>query len=376
MANGGHRVFTAILVTAALPTVFLACKREDPQIRTLTEKAAQTDDAAQQLRQAWSEQLERLTLAGVRDPRFGVNPMLLTPEQKKALEARVRLEKDNSRRGLLREILDKDVEIQGLIGKLASLKAALPPPEIVKPNDSHYGLALRFLLGRGCSEAQARKILSRVVLAERLAPGFEVYHFFEHGDYATWVSQGRASSPRDLDTQDPEALAEDRDEAVAVGRRLQRELGLLMQQKRLIEEDIAAIQAERKLFLEGRDRLQTENARLVARMNSLHYLVGLAATLEKEGIIEIPLIGKNLSGRNWRDTLFTRHLDLRSGTTILIRAQDLGLKQIRKVSVVPGSHTPGKHYRLTLSADRQTATVELLDLPRFRNEKVAFAIVD
>jgi hypothetical protein len=218
--------------------------------------------------------------------------------------------------------------------------------------------------------------LSQVLLAERLAPGFEVYHFYENGHYATWVSQGRASiSPRDLASRDPEAPVDERDEALAVGRRLKRELGSLMEQKRLIEENIEAIQAERKLFLEGREKLQSENARLQSRLNSLHYLVGVRDTLEQQGIIEVPLFGKDRSGRNWRDGIFTRHLDLRSGATILIRAQDLSLKQIRKVTVVPGSHTPGKHYRLTLSADRQTATVELLDLPRFRNDKVVFAVV-
>lgn len=375
MARGGRRWFAPVLVMAGLSTAFLACKREDPRIRALTEKAAQADDAAQQLRQAWVEQFDRLTRAGVKSPPFGTSLMLLTTEQKQALEARVRLEKDNSRRGLIREILEKDLELRALSEKLAGLKAGLPEPELVKPNDSHYGLALRFLLGRGCSEAQARQILSRAVLAERLAPGFEVYHFYENGNYATWVSQGRATvSPGDLVDQDPAPLAEARDEAVAAGRRLQRELGLLMEQKRQIEADIAAIQAERKRVLEGRDQLQSENAKLTSRLNSLHYLVGVRDTLEKEGIIEVPLFGKDLSGRNWRDGVFTRNLDLRSGHTILIRAQDLGLKQIRQVSVVPGSHLPDQHYRLTLSADRQTATVELLTLQRFKNDKVVFAV--
>ncbi|HEX4846445.1 MAG TPA: hypothetical protein VFV26_09520 [Geothrix sp.] len=357
--------------------VFVACKREDPQIRALTEKASQADEASQQLRQAWSEQFRRLGLAGIRDLRSEADPLLLTEDQKKALEARVHEEKDNSRRGLLREILDKDAELRAFHDRLVDLKATLPAPEIARPNDSHYGLALRFLRRQGQSDTEARRALSRVVISDRIAPGFEVYHFYANGEYGTWVSQGTASiTPRSLARQNPDPLVGERNQAVAAGRRLQRELRVLESQKQSIEQEIAAIQAERRLVLEGHTRLQSENAQQLARLNSLHYLVGVQDALEREGIIEVPLFGKDQSGPTWRDAAFTQNLDLRSGHTLIIRAQDLGLRQISKVNVVPGSYTQGEHYRLTLSADRQTATVELLALPRFKNDKVVFAVVE
>ena len=366
-----------MVLVASLSTVFVACKREDPQILALTAKASQADDAAQQLRQAWSEQFRRLGLAGVGDLRFAADPLLLTEDQKKALEARIRIEKDTSRQGLLREILEKDAELRILNDHLVDLKAALPAPEIARPNDSHYGLALRFLKSHGHSDAEARKALSRVIISERLAPGFEVYHLYANGEYGTWVSQGTASiTPRSLARQNPNPLIGERDQAVAVGRRLQRELQALESQKLDIEQEIAAIQAERALVLEGQARLQSKNAEQLARLNSLHYLVGVQDTLEKEGTIEVPLFGKDQSGPNWRDAAFTQHLDLRTSHTLLIRAQDLGLRHIAKVSVVPGSYTQGEHYRLSLSGDRQTATVELLTLPRFKNDKVVFAVAE
>ncbi|GLH72792.1 hypothetical protein GETHLI_12940 [Geothrix limicola] len=365
---------------ASLPALLLvtplACKREDPQIRALTEQASQADEAAQLLRQAWSAQFRRLDLARIKGLTPGTELMLLTAEQKQALEARVRAEKDNSRRGLLREILDKDVELRALNDHLTGLRAALPEPEIVRPNDSHYGLALRFLKGQGLSEDDARRALNHVPISERLVPGFEVYHFYVHGQYGTWVSQGRAwISPRELAHQDPD-LASERDQAVATGRRLQKELSQLEGQRRQIEAEIRAIQEERRAFLEGRNQLQSENAQQAARLNSLHYLVGVRDRLETEGIIEVPFIGKDHSGPNWRDAVFTQHLDLRAGTTLVIQARDLGLKQISQVSLVPGSYVAGEHYRLTLSADRQTATVELLAPPRFKNDKVVFAVVE
>jgi len=374
MARAGHRGFVPRLLVLA-PAAFLACQREDPQIRVLTEQAAQADEAGRQLRQAWSAQFRRLALVGVRNLRLDASPMLLTAEQKRALEARLRTERDSSRRGLLQEILDKEAELQALSDRLMGLKAALPPPEIARANDSHYGLALRFLKGRGLPEEAARRALSQVPLSERLAPGFEVYHFYVHGEYGTWVSQGGAVvSPRDLDRQEPDPLPRQRDAAVAASRRLQRQLGVLENQKREIEREISSIQAERLGFLEGQARLQWENADQLARLNSLHYRVGGRAALEAEGIIEVPLFGLDHSGPKWRDAAFTQHLDLRTGATLVIRAQDLGLKRIGKVIVVPGSLLAGEHYRLTLGADGQTATVDLLAPSRFKNEKVVFAV--
>lgn len=377
MARHGRWSPAALLAMLLLPLAFLACKREDPKIRALTKQAAQADEAADLLRQAWREQFHRLTRVKVKNLVPGEDPMLLTDEQKRALEMRVHQEKDSSRRGLLKETLEKDGELQLLLRQLADLKSALPTPEIVRPNDSHYGLALRFLRNQGQSEDQARKVLSQVAISERLLPGFEVYHFYVDGAYGTWVSQGRTRiSPREFARQVPEAPIDERDEALARGRRLQREMALLADEKQRVEAEISAIQAERAYLLTGRVKLQTDNAEQLARLNSLHYLVGVRHALEQEGIIEIPLLGKDRSGRNWRDAVFTRHLDLRTGRSLTIRAEELGLKQIGQVSVVPGSHLPGEHYRLTLSADRQSATVELLVLPRFRNDKVVFAVAE
>jgi len=74
--------------------------------------------------------------------------------------------------------------------------------------------------------------------------------------------------------------------------------------------------------------------------------------------------------------VFTKSLDLRSKDTITLTAADAGLQKIAKVSVVPGSLEKDKHYTLTLSDDRTTATVKILVKDRFLNEKVAFALAE
>jgi hypothetical protein len=365
------------LMAASLLMVSTACKREDPQIRELTQKAAEADKASQQVSQAASEEQKKLAQAGVNDVKPNTETMQLTDEQKKALEERIKNEKNSSYQALLQEVLDKDKEIKELNTKIAKLKADLPRPDVARPNDSHYGMAMRFLKKKGVPEAEAKKLVSRVAILEKLAPGFEVYHFYANGTYGTWVSQGKAKlSPNDLMRQEREKVEGERDQAVAQNDKLQEEVTDLESQKKKIEEEIAGLRSERTSLIEERIKLQADNAGQLAKLNSLHYVVGKRDTLKAEGIIEIPIFAKDRAGKNWRDEVFTQSLDLRSSKTITIKAADLGLAKIGKVNVVPGSYVKDEHYKLTISEDKQTATVELINASRFKNDKVVFAVTE
>lgn len=365
------------LLAASILMVSTACKREDPQIRELTQKAAEADKVNQQLNQAGGEQQKKLTQAGVNDIKPSTETLQLTDDQKKALEERIKNEKNSSYQALLQEVLDKDKEIKALNTKLGKLKADLPKPDLARPNDSHYGLALRFLKKRGVPEAAAKKLVSRVAILEKLAPGFEVYHFYANGTYGTWVSQGKAKiTPNDLVRQERQKIEGERDEAVAQNDKLQEEVSDLASQKKRIEEEIAGLRSERTGLIEERAKLQSDNAVQVSKLNSLHYVVGTREKLKADGIIEIPVFAKDRAGKNWRDEVFTQSLDLRSSSTITIKASDLGLKTIGKLSVVPGSYLKDEHYKLTISEDKLTATIELITVSRFKNDKVVFAVAE
>ncbi|WP_243286681.1 hypothetical protein [Geothrix terrae] len=365
------------LMAASILMVSTACKREDPQIRELTQKAAEADKASQQANQASAEQQKKLAQAGVNDIRPNAETLQLTDEQKKALEERIKNEKNSSYQALLQEVLDKDKEIKDLNSKIAKLKADLPKPDVARPNDSHYGMAMRFLKKKGVPEAEAKKLVSRVAIMEKLAPGFEVYHFYANGTYGTWVSQGKAKiTPNDLMRQEREKIEGERDEAVAQNEKLQEEVTDLETQKQKITEEINTLQTERANLIEERTKLQADNTAQLAKLNSLHYVIGNRDTLKAEGVIEIPVFAKDRAGKNWRDEVFTQSLDLRSGKTITIKASEVGLKKIGKVNVVPGSYLKDEHYKLTISPDKQTATVELITVSRFKNDKVVFAVTD
>lgn len=377
MIRFGRSSLMLSLMTASFLLVMPACKREDPQIRELTQKAAEADKTSQQISQEGSEQQKRLAQAGVNDIKPNTETLQLTDEQKKALEERIKNEKNSSYQALLQEVLDKDKEIKDLNGKLAKLKAELPKPDIARPGDSHYGMAIRFLRKKGLSEAEARKLVSRVNIMEKLAPGFEVYHFYANGTYGTWVAQGRAKiTPNELVRQEREKIEGERDEAVAQSEKLQEDVQDLQNQKQKIEEEIAGLQTERANLIEERTKLQADNATQLASLNSIHYVVGDRDKLKQEGIIEIPIFAKDRAGKNWRDEVFTQSLDLRSGHVITIKASEVGLKKIGKINVVPGSYIRDQHYKLTISEDKQTATIDLLTPARFKNDKVVFAVTE
>ncbi|MDR3742697.1 MAG: hypothetical protein P4L40_27090, partial [Terracidiphilus sp.] len=209
------------------------------------------------------------------------------------------------------------------------------------------------------------------------APGFEVYHFYNNGVYGTWVSQGKATiTPTELQAEEKAKIEGERDVAQAEVTKKTEELTDLSAQKAKLTSDIEALQSEKTNMIKEMESLNASNEAAKAKLNSLHYVVGDRKALEKDGVIIVPVFAKDRAGANWADGVFTKALDLRSTDTITITASEVGLKKIGKVSVVPGSIEKDKHYTLTISEDKATAVIKLLNKDRFRNEKVVFAVTD
>nr|WP_320133735.1 hypothetical protein [uncultured Holophaga sp.] len=367
------------LVAALLLAFTAACNRsaEDKEMQALSRKAAELDTLNQKAAAEGKDQTQKLQQAGASDIRPNPETMQLTEEQKKALEERIKNEKNSSYQALLQEVLDKDKEIKDLNEKITNLKKILPRPDVARAGDNHYSMAVRFLRKKGLSEAQARKLVSRVNIMEKLAPGFEVYHFYSNGVYGTWVSQGKAGiSPSELQRREREKIEGERDTALAQNEKLQDEVDDLATRKKALEEDIAGLRTEKERMVQELASLSTTNETMKAKLNSVHYVVGNRKKLEQEGVIVVPIFAKDRAGSNWNDSVFNESMDLRTQDTIHISASALGLKSIGKVNVVPGSLEKDKHYSLSISGDKQSATIRILAKERFRNEKVVFAVTD
>lgn len=363
----------ALILPAAL---FLACRREDARIRELTVRAAQADEAAQELRAAWRAQLVRLPRLGRVRP--GAAPLAIpfTPEQIRFLQARINAERDVSRKALLQEALDQDRRIRELGERLERLGGGLPVPDEAGPGDSHHGLALRFLKGRGIPDGRAREMLAQARILPRIAPGFLVYHFLVDGAYATWVAQGSARITPDAlnGEEDLQRLEASRDAARARSGGLDLALETLVARKRALELEVSQLRLQREHDLEARDFLLAEGEEADRALGSLHFLVATREDLESAGIVSLPLLGRSRAGPGWQDGLFVRHLDLRRERVLRIRADEVGLARIGRIVVVPGAFEEGVHYRITYGPGRAEAEVELLEPDRFRNGKVVFAV--
>ncbi|MBI4911192.1 MAG: hypothetical protein HY823_00495 [Acidobacteria bacterium] len=374
------RLYLALLglLTVATLTVAPGCKRgsaEEKEIKELSQKAAELDKLSQQANTTGGSQAQKLQQAGVTDIKPNAETLQLTEEQKKALEERIKAEKNSSYQALLQEVLEKDKEIKDLNEKISKLRAALPKPDLAKPGDSHYGMALRFLKKKGVNDEEAKRLISRVNIMEKLAAGFEVYHFYANGVYGSWVSQGKAKiTPNDLVREEREKVEGERDTAIAQSEKLQEEVNDLVTQKKQIEEEIAGLRTEKAKLMDEMNALSATNEKQKSKLNSLHYLVGERKALEQKGVIIIPVFAKDRSGAKWTDDLFDHDLDLRSSDELKLTAQEAGVKKIGKVNVVPGSLVKDEHYRLTISEDKQSATIKILAKDRFRNEKVVFAV--
>ncbi|MBK8794799.1 MAG: hypothetical protein IPN59_17150 [Holophaga sp.] len=160
--------------TVALLVLAPACGKKGPEepkeFQDITQKVGEMDKASQKANMAGQEQARKLKEAGVTDVKPNAETMQLTEEQKKALEERIKAEKNSSYQALLQEVLDKDKEIKELNEKITKLKAQLPKPDMAKENDNHYTMALRFLKKKGVGETEAKRLVSRVNIMEKLAP--------------------------------------------------------------------------------------------------------------------------------------------------------------------------------------------------------------
>jgi len=372
------RLFLSAVAVAAL-MLAPACRRsgEDKEIRDLSQKAAELDKLSQQANAAGNDQTRKLNQAGVNDVRPNAATLQLTDEQKQALENRIKAEKNSSYQALLQEVLDKDKELKALNEKIARLRGVLPRPDVAKANDSHYGLAMRFLRKKGVPEDKAKDLIARVLIMDKLAPGFEVFHFYNNGVYGSWVAQGRAAiTPTELQAEEKAKIEVERDAANEKSAKLAVDLADLTAQKAKISADIDALRAEKNNMIKDLEALAATNEAQKAKLNAVHYVVGNRKELEKDGVIVVPVFAKDRAGHNWSDGVFTKSMDLRNRDTITLTAAEAGLQKIAKVSVIPGSLEKDKHYSLVLSEDRSTATVKILVKDRFTNEKVVFALAD
>ncbi|MCP4156482.1 MAG: hypothetical protein GY757_52700 [bacterium] len=297
-----------------------------------------------------------------------VNFMDLNPKEKELLKEHIAAEKDLSVRSLLREILKKNDELTLLNDAIAKIEKMLPAPYIAKKGDSHYQIALNFLVeNEGIDEDNAKAILSRTALFEELAEGFKVWNFYTGESYGTSVTQGNASvSPNSFVHRTKRKLMTEHTNAVA--------------QRDKVTRDFIALEAKQDNVVSQLNASTSENQALHSKVNaldkhvnSMFYRLDSMKNLKKENILK----SRFLSSTKLKDVspkLFNQSLDLNSEDQLVISAEEVGVKNIKDITLFPKFHKKETGYKVIITSNKQHALLILKDKDKFKSERIVIAV--
>ena len=72
--------------------------------------------------------------------------------------------------------------------------------------------------------------------------------------------------------------------------------------------------------------------------------------------------------------MFDRWLDLRGEPVIAVHAVDFGIGRIKGITIYPSYFIADADFRVELDEAGENATITILDVKRFKSEKIAIAI--
>ena len=307
------------------------------------------------------------TKTGTKPPP-GFNTMDLSQEEQELLEQQISEEKDVSIRSLLKEILKKKEEISKLREKIAAIEDLLPAPHIAKKGESHYQVALTFLVDeKGVEKERAIEMLARTALFEELAEGFKVWNFYTGEEYGTSVTQGNAVvSPNVFVHRIKKKLMDDVDKAVSERDQLAENIKSLEEKQNEVLTQLADVTKEK-------ENLKTRLTDLDKKVNSMFYRLDSQKNLKKKGILKSGFLTatklKNVSPEH-----YDQSLDLTSDDQLVILASDLGIQKIKDVVLYPRFYKKGTSYKVSITTNKRRALLTFMDKSRFRSERVVIAV--
>jgi hypothetical protein len=342
-------------------------KAPDAQVTSLSEMAVEYEKLEQQ-QASTSQQMSTLiskyqARGGSLPPGFGAD---LTDEQRTLLAERIKTEKAGLRT-LLQDLIDRDKDVQGLKAKLDQLESQLPASVVAKDGDRHDRIAMNFLVKEGVPAKKAYEIVSQINLQDALVPGFRVWTYYQKGQFGTWVTRGKATVTPQEHAKRVLALLEDsRDKALKDLAETSSERDAL---RTATEEKDAALTRsaeELKAMTETAEKERAEVQRREVESNTLRFIVG-----SKKALVKSKLLEKNM--RRWNpatDQMST--LNLLEAQEIPIDAASLGLKKVKKVTLVPEIFQAGVDYAVQVGGP--TATLKITTPDKFKANRFIIVV--
>lgn len=292
----------------------------------------------------------------------------LSPKERELLEQQIGKEKDVSIKSLLREILEKNGSIADLKDEIAAIESKLPRPHIAQKGESHYQIAMAYLVEeQGLEKEQAQEIVSRTALFDELAAGFKVWNFYSGGEYGTAVTQGDAQvSPNVFVHRAKRKLAAERDEAVSQRDKLAEEYKHIADRQEEVVTQLDEVSREKK-------SLENRVVQLDRQVNSVFYRLDLQENLKKKKILKSGFL-TSTKLRDVSPEQFDQSLDLSIDNQLVISAASLKIKKIQDVVLYPKFYKKGASYKVFITPNKKHALLTLLDSARFKSERVVIAV--
>jgi hypothetical protein len=342
-------------------------KASDAQVSSLSEMAVEYEKLEQQ-QAATNQQMGQLITryqqrGGSLPPGFGAE---LTDEQRALLAERIKTEKAGLRT-LLQDLIDRDKEVQQMKTRLDQLETQLPASVVAREGDRHDRIAMNFLVKQGVPAKKAYEIVSQINLQDALVPGFRVWTYYQKGQFGTWVTRGKASiTPQDHAKKVLALLEESRDKALKELADTTSERDALKTATAEKEAALARSAEELKAMAETAEQQRAEVQRREVEANTLRFIVG-----SKKALVKSKLLEKNM--RKWNPaTDQMSSLNLMESQEIPIDAASLGLKKVKKVTLVPEIFVAGVDYAVQVGGP--TATLRITTPDKFKANRFVIVV--
>ena len=376
-----YYVIGALALVILVLAYFVFKGPASPQVSPKMKQMQETVQQIQKLEAGIQEkQNEVFTVLGEYKKKTGqdlpeINIMNLSPEQKKVLEDKIKNEKDVSIKSLLQDILDKNNDIQNLNARLLELEAMLPKPHVVEKGENHYQIAMNYLLNeKGVDKTRAMELVERTALFEPIIPGFKVWNFYAEDEYGTFITQGSAPiSPNQIQRRVKKELVDAKDRAIAAQEQLQSDITEMEARRNELISQLDLLNQEKQNMLTRLSDLNQENQDMQTALNSVYYAMDLHKNLTQKGIIKGGFL-RSTKLQKVDFAMFDHSLDLRKEPKITAAAADFQLSRIKDVTIYHSYFKRDADFTVEFDEAGQNVTITILDVRRFKNEKIAIAL--
>ena len=377
-------IFPAIIVLVIVfflipidPGVKESLSPKTHQMRRLAAKIGRLDIEAHE------KQDELIKLSKLYSDKTGELPpelkgLGLSDDERKILEDKIKNEKDASIKSLLGDILEKNNEISRLKVEIEKYEESLPESHIVIDGETHYQIAIDFLIKeKKVEELKALRLVEESMLFEPLLPGFKVWNFYSNDEYGTFVTQGSAKiSPIEVIREPGKYRGDIKNGAIAEEERLTAQINKMRSVKDQLESQIRNLQDEKQKIEKNLNELDKQNSEKESLLNSLFYMVDLEENLLKKGILKRSgfLVLSSPKSKEISPGDYDQKIDLREKDIIEIYANQFNLGEIKKVTLYPGFYNKDVDYKIEIEEDKKKAIVKILDTEKFRRDRVVISV--